>query len=58
VLNHGYGHARGPEFLNETIVRTIEWVRMPADLIFAGLGVVPIVIAAGLTYRLVKQQSA
>ncbi len=54
VLNNGYWHARGPEFLNESLIRTIEWARMPADLIFAGLGVVAIVIAAGLAYRFMK----
>jgi nitric oxide reductase subunit B len=50
VLNNGYWHARGPEFLNQRIVRVIEWLRMPGDLIFIGLGVLPAVAAAVATY--------
>jgi nitric oxide reductase subunit B len=50
VLHNGYWHARGPEFLNERIMRIIEWSRLPGDAVFIGLGVVPAVIAAGLTY--------
>jgi nitric oxide reductase subunit B len=58
VLNNGYWHARGPAFLNETTMRTIEWLRLPGDLVFSGLGVVPALIAAGLAYRFVRQPSA
>ncbi len=58
ALRNGYWHARGPEFLNEGIMRTIEWVRMPGDLVFSVLGVVPIVLAAALTYRHVKKSGA
>jgi len=50
VLNNGYWHARGPEFLNQRMVRVIEWLRMPGDLIFIGLGVLPAVAAAVSTY--------
>ncbi len=52
VLTNGYWHARGPEFLNRKMIVTIEWLRMPADLIFIGFGVVPLVIGALKTYRL------
>ena len=55
VLNHGYWHARGPEFLNDHLVRLIEWARLPGDLVFIGLGVVPLVVAALTTYRLMGQ---
>jgi len=58
VLNNGYWHARGPEFLTQTTMRTIEWLRLPGDLIFSGLGVVPILIAVGLTYRLWMRSSS
>jgi nitric oxide reductase subunit B len=54
VLNNGYWHARSPEFLNDALMRTIEWARLPADLIFSVLGVIPALIAAGLTYRYVR----
>ncbi|HET6419144.1 MAG TPA: cbb3-type cytochrome c oxidase subunit I [Geobacteraceae bacterium] len=48
VLNNGYWHARGADFLNS--IRIIEWLRMPADVIFIGLGVVPMLVATALTW--------
>jgi len=51
VLNNGYWHARSLAFLSEPVMRTIEWLRLPGDLIFIGLGVIPLLITAGLTYR-------
>ncbi len=58
VLNNGYWHARGPDFLNDRLARLIEWLRLPGDLVFIGLGVVPIVIAALQTYRIVRKSPA
>ena len=55
VLQNGYWHARGPEFLNAGIVRLVEWLRLPGDLVFIGLGVVPLLAALGLAYRSVKK---
>ena len=55
VLNHGYWHARSLEFLNQPIVRFIEWARLPGDLVFIGLGVMPTVIAALVTYRSIRE---
>jgi nitric oxide reductase subunit B len=55
VLNNGYWHARGPEFLNDRVTTLIEWMRLPADAVFILLGVVPLLISAGLTYRFVKK---
>jgi len=55
VLKNGYWHARGPEFLNDRITTLIEWIRLPADAIFILFGVVPLLIAAGSTYRLVRK---
>jgi nitric oxide reductase subunit B len=54
VLNHGYWHARSLEYMNQNYVRLIEWFRMPGDVVFIGLGVVPAVMAAALTYKNVK----
>lgn len=54
VLDHGYWHARGPGFLNGTIPRLIEWLRMPGDLVFITAGAFPLLIATGLTYRMVR----
>jgi nitric oxide reductase subunit B len=51
VLQNGYWHARGQEYLSRGFVRFIEWCRMPGDLIFIFLGVVPMVWAALLTYK-------
>jgi nitric oxide reductase subunit B len=55
VLKNGYWHARSPEFLDKKITVTIEWLRLPADSIFILLGVVPLLIATGLTYRFVRK---
>jgi len=33
----------------------IEWLRLPGDLIFIGFGVIPLLIAVGLTYRGITQ---
>jgi nitric oxide reductase subunit B len=53
VLNNGYWHARSSEFLTQSLMRTLEWVRIPADTIFLVIGVVPLVIAALMTYRFI-----
>ena len=50
VLRHGYWHARSREFLDTPLVQTLEWMRMPGDVVFIACGVVPLVIAAGRTY--------
>ena len=33
------------------MMHTIEWLRLPADAVFIGRGVVPMVLATGLTCR-------
>jgi nitric oxide reductase subunit B len=50
VLNNGYWHARSSEYLNLKLTMLVEWLRMPADLIFIIFGVLPLCIAASLTY--------
>ena len=55
VLHHGYWHARGPEFLNERIVRIIEWARLPADVVFIVAGVIPALVASGWTVVSMKK---
>jgi nitric oxide reductase subunit B len=50
VLTNGYWHARGLEYLNREFVKLIEWARLPGDTVFIVFGVVPMVIAALLTY--------
>jgi len=50
VLQNGYWHARGPELLHQPFMRTIEWLRLPGDLVFIALGVLPALLAASLVY--------
>ncbi len=57
VLNHGYWHARSLEYLNRDFVRIVEWCRLPGDLVFIFVGVVPLVIAAALTYRTQRKEA-
>jgi nitric oxide reductase subunit B len=58
VLMNGYWHARGLDYLNQGFVRLIEWCRLPGDLVFILLGVVPLVIATCMTYvRMKKPES-
>ena len=46
VLNHGYWHTRGTSYTGREFVRFIAWARMPGDLVFIFLGVIPMCIAA------------
>jgi nitric oxide reductase subunit B len=55
VLNNGYWHARSPAFTGSGIMHTLEWVRLPADLIFLLLGVIPLVIATVTAYVLQRK---
>jgi nitric oxide reductase subunit B len=58
VLTHGYWHARGLDYTTQGIVRIIEWCRLPGDLVFILLGVVPLVIAACMTYLRMKSDAS
>ncbi|GLI34162.1 nitric-oxide reductase large subunit [Desulforhabdus amnigena] len=51
VLTNGYWHARGLDYTSEHLVRLVEWMRMPGDVVFIVLGVVPAVLATALAYR-------
>ena len=50
VLINGYWHARSLAYTGRSYARFIEWCRMPGDLVFIFLGVVPMVMAAALSY--------
>jgi nitric oxide reductase subunit B len=54
-LNYGYWHARSPAFLGGSLIKFIEWVRIVPDLVFGIAGVVPIVIAALITYITIRK---
>ncbi len=56
AINNGYWHARSSEFLTTGLMKTIEWARLPGDLIFSIIGVIPLVIATLLTYRMMKRE--
>jgi len=51
VLEHGYWHARSLEFIGQPLMRTLEWLRLPGDLVFIFAGVVPAVLAAVTAWR-------
>jgi nitric oxide reductase subunit B len=42
VLQNGYWHARGHEYLGTSPARMVEWARLPGDAIFILLGVAPL----------------
>jgi nitric oxide reductase subunit B len=58
VLENGYWHARGYDYVSQELVRLIEWIRMPADVVFIGLGVIPMLIATVITYLKVRTGKA
>ena len=55
VLQNGYWHARSPAFTASGAMHTIEWLRLPADLVFLLLGVVPLVIATVTAYLMQRK---
>ena len=50
VLEHGYWHARSLAYTGGELARLLEWSRMPGDMVFIVVGVVPIAIAALRAY--------
>jgi nitric oxide reductase subunit B len=56
VLQNGYWHARSPAFLDQSLTLLIQWLRLPADAIFILFGILPLVIATGLTYQSVRKR--
>jgi len=55
VLENGYWHARSPAFTASGVMHTIEWLRLPGDLVFLLLGVIPLVIAAATAYLMQRK---
>ncbi len=49
-LQNGYWHARSPEFFAQPLVRALEWARLPGDVTFIVLGILPIVYLALRTF--------
>lgn len=58
VVQNGYWHARGLEFTTSTSARTLEWLRLPGDLVFIVFGAVPLLIAGIKGWQLMRGQPA
>ncbi len=58
VLRNGYWHARSTLYLSEGMSKLVEWIRLPGDLVFGIVGVLPIVLAIGLTYWYIRKKPA
>ena len=56
VLQNGYWHARGHEYLSTRTARIVEWARMPGDLIFILVGVAPLPWITGNSYLAIRRQ--
>ncbi len=56
AVNNGYWHARSAAFLGGSLIKFVEWIRIVPDLTFGIAGVVPMVIAALLTYIMLLQK--
>lgn len=50
VIENGYWHARSLEFSGQSHIINLAWLRMPADLVFIVIGVLPLLYAIILTY--------
>jgi nitric oxide reductase subunit B len=50
VIENGYWHARSLAYTASPLARTLEWMRMPGDLVFIFAGATPFAIAVGLGY--------
>ena len=50
VLKNGYWHARSAAFMDQPVVKLLEWLRLPADLTFILVGVVPLLVATAWTW--------
>lgn len=50
VINNGYWHARSTAFGNSPAAITLAWARLPADLTFIIVGVLPMLYAVVRTY--------
>jgi nitric oxide reductase subunit B len=55
VLQNGYWHARSIDFLGQGTMKTIEWLRLPGDIIFISFGALPLFLCAGLAWRSLRR---
>jgi nitric oxide reductase subunit B len=45
VIENGYWHARSLAYTAAPLARTLEWMRMPGDLVFLFGGALPLALA-------------
>jgi len=50
VLRNGYWHARSLHYTGQDSARLIEWLRMPGDVLFIAIGVVPALLGITRCY--------
>jgi nitric oxide reductase subunit B len=50
VIEHGYWHARSLAYTGSPLARTLEWMRMPGDVVFIFAGAAPLSIAVAWGY--------
>jgi nitric oxide reductase subunit B len=56
VLQIGYWHARGHEYLSTRTARLVEWARLPGDVIFIFFGVAPLTWITANSYLSLRRQ--
>jgi nitric oxide reductase subunit B len=57
VLHNGYWHARSSDFLGQGTMKTIEWLRLPGDIIFIAFGAIPLFLSSGLAWRSLRRSA-
>jgi nitric oxide reductase subunit B len=50
VIENGYWHARSLAYTATPLARTLEWLRMPGDLVFMFAGALPLTLATAWGY--------
>lgn len=50
VIQNGYWHARGLQYTATPLARTLEWLRLPGDLVFIFAGALPLALALAMGY--------
>jgi nitric oxide reductase subunit B len=46
AYQNGYWHARDPAFFQTPLIRAVEWLRLPGDMLFIVGGIIPVVYLA------------
>jgi nitric oxide reductase subunit B len=55
VLKNGYSHARSLEFTGQSMMTSMAWFRLPADIIFVVAGVLPLLYAVVSTWFSIRK---